>query len=177
MTEYTLDEREERAMPKVSTKKAAKKAARQVTKKRGAVRGANGRFAGRTAPKLSQQPEELLDTTGPFAEKNIPVEEAKPESSGLKFTVSVDAKQLEDLTSHCDRIADIADRVESAAKVIADNRDPHEKQLHRRVVWAVYDADGVRIQNNISDLALGDVFELTVRHASISGSISNIEAR
>jgi hypothetical protein len=111
-------------------------AAKKVAKKKVAKRS---RFAGRVALPLAGVADKVIT-----------------------LKVDVDTEDFTRLQEAIVRASDVAGRVESAAKAIANHKDPNHKQLHRRVRVLVYDAAGTRISNSISDLTRSDVLTLKV---------------
>jgi hypothetical protein len=85
----------------------------------------------------------------------------------IRIKAAVDVEDLKSLEATVDRLADKAAQISDAAAVIAQDSDPNEKQLHRRVLVVIYDAAGVRMSNSSYDLDVADVLYLTVGMAGV----------
>ncbi|GEM_PF-6409548 len=90
-----------------------------------------------------------------------PVINAKPPEP-IEIKIAVDSEDLQRLEATIDRAGEIAARVEVAAKAIADDKDPNEKQLNRRVEIAIYDFSNTRISNSSYDLLASDSLNIRV---------------
>jgi hypothetical protein len=105
--------------------------------------------------------------------KVIPIAPATDKTS-VKVKIGVDAEDMKDLLGAADRFEVAANSMQAAARVIAESKDPGEKQLHRRVVVAVYDAAGTRISNASHDLSEGDELTLNVGCVKTVATIATV---
>jgi multidrug efflux pump subunit AcrB len=97
----------------------------------------------------------------------------KSEPLSIKVKVAVDTEDMDTLRATADRVADAADRVAAAAKDITSPDDPNRKQLHRRVVLAIYDSEGVRISDASFDLTASDQLTSIVLGDAITSRIAS----
>jgi hypothetical protein len=102
-----------------------------------------------------------------------PLVEGVSRKKRLEISIGVAPKDLVQLHATAQSISETAARVEAAAKAVADHADPNRKLLHRRVVLAVYDSEGLRISNTSFDLTASDRLTSIVLGDAITSSITS----